>query len=109
MATGRQATTQLTAANIATLTTIYTVPTGYYGIYNKSFTNTAATSVTIRLALATTTSPSASEYIEYLTTITGYGVFERTGVAVGSTQNIIASTSGSAVNVNVYGIETSTS
>lgn len=111
MATGRVATTQLTAGNIATYSLIYTVPTGYYGVYNISFTNTSATAVTIRLFAGASSagSQTASECLEYQTTVPGYGVFERTGLVFGAGSNIVASTSGTAVNVNVYGIETSTS
>jgi hypothetical protein len=118
MATGRQATGQLTSGTISTLTNIYTVPSGYYGIYNISFTNTAATAVQIRLAISTSSTSggiAASEYFEYQTNIAPYGVFERTGLLAlggavsGSTPYIWVGSSGTAVNVNVYGIETSTS
>jgi hypothetical protein len=120
MATGIVNTTALTAGNIATLTKAYTVPTNYYGIYNISFTNTATVAAQIRLYIgaSTTGSPVASECIEYSTTIVPGGVFERTGLALGAGTNIIVGSSlgagspGSStgpVNVNVYGIETSTS
>lgn len=109
MATGRVATTQLTSGAIGTYTTVYTVPTGYYGVYNISITNTAAAPVTIRLALGATTSPGTSEFIEYGTTIIANGVFERTSIVAQAGLNILVSTTGTAVNVNVYGIETSTS
>jgi hypothetical protein len=107
MATGRVASTQLAAT---TLTQIYQVPTGYYGVYNVSFTNTSGSPVTIRLAIASTNSPGTSEYYEYGTNVIASGVFERTGLVVQGGYYIFAYTSaGSAVNVNVYGIETSTS
>jgi len=112
MATGRVATTQLTGSY--TLSTIYTVPAGNYGVYNISFTNPTTGPITIRLAVGATTTPAASEYIEYGTVIVANGVFERTGLVLSPLQNIVASassgTSGvtSAVSVNVYGIETST-
>ena len=118
MATGRQASTQLTSGTIGTLTNVYTVPSGYYGIYNISFTNTASTAVQIRLAISTSSTSGgigASEYFEYQTTVAPYGVFERTGLLAlggavsGSTPYIWVGSSGTAVNVNVYGIETSTS
>lgn len=119
MASGRVASTQLTAGNIATIgSAVYTVPPGFYGVYNISFTNTANTSVFIRLAISSSSTSGgigASEYYEYNTTVAPYGVFERTGLVAlggavtGSTPYIYASSSGSAVNVNIYGIETSTS
>jgi hypothetical protein len=89
-------------------TPAYTVPTGYYTVANISFTNTNSTSVTIRLAMATTTSPQSQEYIEYGTTIVANGVFERTGLVMQAGMNLMAYCSGTGVNVTVYGIETST-
>lgn len=106
MATGRFGTYALAAT---TNTTVYTVPTGFYSVYNVSFTNTSASSVTIRLAMASTASPAANEWIEYGTTIVANGVFERTGLVAQAGLNIVAYTSAVGVNVNVYGIETSTS
>jgi len=106
MATGRLGTTQLAAT---TLTTVYTVPTGSYTVFNVSFTNTTTSAVTIRLATASAATPAVSEYIEYDTTIVGNGVFERTGLVGGAGLQVVAYCSGTGVNVNVYGIETSTS
>jgi hypothetical protein len=111
----------LTAGNVATLNgSYYTVPTGYYGVYNISFTNTSSAAQTIRLYIGTSTnaSPNPQECFEYLTTIVPYGVFERTGVVVDAGKNFIVGSSGGsggvgtatgAVNLNIYGIETSTS
>jgi len=120
MSTGRVASTQLTSGTIALTTQlpVYTVPSSYYGIYNISFTNTSSSAVQIRLAISSSSTAGgvgASEYFEYQTNIAPYGVFERTGlVALGgalsaSTPYIYATSTGTAVNVNIYGIETSTS
>ena len=108
---GIKGTTQLTSGAIGTLSLAYTVPTGFYGVYNVSFTNTTSSSISIRLYVgaSTTGSPVASEAFEYQTTVVPYGVFERTGLVASAGANIIVGSSGSAVNVNVYGIETSTS
>jgi hypothetical protein len=106
MATGRLGNTALSAT---TLTTAYTIPTGNYAVINVSFTNTNTTAVTIRLAIATNATPGAAEYIEYDTTIVPKGVFERTGLVVDANKLVVCWSSTSAVNVMVYGIETSTS
>lgn len=107
MATGRLGTpTQLTAT---TNTTIYTVPSGTYAVFNVSMTNTLSSSVTVRLAMASSGTPSTAEWIEYDTVIVGKGVFERTGIVLDAGKNVVAwASTGSAVNVNVFGIETST-
>ena len=98
MATGRLGTpVQLGTGN----TTLYTVNTGLYTVCNVSLTNTSTSAVTIRLAISSTTSPSAVEWIEYDTTIVAKGVFERTGLVLGAGLNLV-------VNATVYGIETAT-
>ena len=102
-----------------TATTAYMVPSTTYTVCNVSFTNTGTTAATIRLylgtSLGTAGSPTgtlvASEAIEYDTVIAPKGVFERTGLVLSSTSGakyitVYASTAN--VNVNIYGIETST-
>ena len=108
MATGRLASpVQLSAA---TNTTVYTVPSGYYSVFNVSMTNISSSSVTVRLAMASTASPGTAEWIEYDTVVLGKGVFERTGLVLDAGRYVVAyASAGSAVNVTVYGIETSTS
>jgi hypothetical protein len=108
---GIKATTQLTAGNLATYSLLYTVPTNYYGVYNVSFTNTTASTVSIRMFVGASTAGSqvASECFEYQTNIVAYGVFERTGIVVQAGDNFVISSSGTATNVNIYGIETSVS
>lgn len=92
-----------------TNTTVYPVPTGYYAVFNVSMTNTSSSPVTVRLAMATTTTPGTAEWIEYDTVVVAKGVFERTGLVAGPGLNIVAwASAGSAINVTVYGIETST-
>jgi hypothetical protein len=107
MATGRLASpTQLSAT---TNTTVYTVPTGYYAVFNVSMTNISTSSVTVRLAMSTSDTPGSNEWIEYDTVILGKGVFERTGLVLDAGKTVVVwASAGSAVNVTVYGIETST-
>jgi hypothetical protein len=118
---GIKFTQALTSGNIATLSSpYYTVPTGYYGVYNISFTNTSTVTQYVRLYIGASTngSPVASECLEYNTAIVANGVFERTGIVAGAGANFIVGSSGGAggpgtttgaVNLNIYGIETSTS
>jgi hypothetical protein len=106
MATGRLYTG---APAATTVTPTYSAPTGYYSVVNVSVTNTNTTPVTIRLAVcANTASPQASEYIEYEATIIPRGVLERTGLVLNPNAGIVAYVSTTGVNVNVWGIETST-
>ena len=86
MATGRLGVSAIPAT---TLTTVYTVPTGYYTVLNVSITNRNTTACTIRLAISTTATPNAQEYIEYDTVIVPLGVFERTGLVLNAGLNIV--------------------
>ena len=102
-----------------TATTAYMVPSTTSTVCNVSFTNTGTTSATIRLYLGTSLgsagSPTGSlvpsEAIEYDTIVPPKGVFERTGLVLSSTSGakyITVYASTATVNVNIYGIETST-
>jgi hypothetical protein len=102
-----------------TATTAYMVPSTTYTVCNVSFTNTGTAAATIRLyvgtSLGTAGSPTgslvSSEAIEYDTVIPPKGVFERTGLVLSATSGakyITVYTTPATVNVNIYGIETST-
>jgi hypothetical protein len=106
MATGRLGVSAITAT---TLTTVYTVPTGYYTVLNVSLTNRNTSAVKVRLAISTTATPNAQEYIEYDTVIVPLGVFERTGLVMNAGLNVVVYSDTANVGCTVYGIETSTS
>lgn len=115
MASGRLGTSTSLTTN--TNAAVYTVPSGSYSVFNVCFCNTQTSSVTIRLAISTSTAipptPAASEWIEYDTTVAPKGVFERTGLVADASKVVVCWTSastaasvGSNVTANVYGIET---
>ena len=105
MATGRLGVQDLTAN---TDTTVYTVPVGTYSVANVSITNRNTTSISMKLAMATTATPTAEEWIEWNTVIIPNGVFERTGLVMHGGLKIVANENSNAVGITVYGIETST-
>lgn len=93
-----------------TNTSLYTVPADTFTIASVSLCNRSAASVTVRVALAATASPSNAEWIEYGATIPAYSVLERTGLALDTGKQVVVyASAGSAVSAMVYGIETSTS
>ncbi len=105
MATGRLGNVDIPAT---TNTTAYTVPVGTYAVANISLTNRNATSVNIRVAMATTATPTDQEWMEYDTIIIPNGVFERTGLVMQGGINVVVYTSLANIGCTVYGIETST-
>lgn len=97
---------QLGAYDLAatTNTTLYN-PSGKTGGVTVSLCNRNATSVTVRLAIASTATPSAAEWVEYGATIFANNVLERTGLVVGSGQYLVAWASGTGVSAIVMGYE----
>lgn len=105
MATGRLGTANLAAA---TNTTVYTVPATTFSVVTLSVCNRSNAAITCRVALATTTSPAADEWIEYDTEILPKGVLERTGLVMQATLNLVVYTSAANVSAVAIGIETPT-
>ncbi len=102
MATGILGTSDLAST---TNTTVYTVPAAKIATFSVNIVNRNTTPVTIRVALAASATPAASEYIEYETPLLGYGVLERTGLLLDATKQLVAYSSAANVSINVYGFE----
>jgi hypothetical protein len=88
-----------------TNTTVYTVPASKVGTFNVSIVNTSSSITTVRLAIASTGTPTTAEYLEYDVALPPNGVLERTGIVAQATENVVVYASATGLSVSVYGYE----
>jgi hypothetical protein len=94
------------ALSATTLTTVYTVPASTLAVVNINVVNRSTSATAdVRIALASTATPSNAEYIEYDATVPARGVLERTGIAMQATEKVVVYASTANCSVNVYGLE----
>ena len=105
MATGRLGTADLSAA---TNTSLYTVPASTFSVVTVSVVNRGATAASVRIAIASSATPSNAEWIEYDTSLSAKGVLERTGLVMDAGKILVVYSSAVSVNAVCYGIETTT-
>jgi hypothetical protein len=105
MATGRLGAFDLAAT---TLTTVYTCPVDTFTVCNVNLCNRTASAITVRVAVATTNTPTDSEYIEYDVSIGSNGVLERAALVLDSGKRVVVYASAVGVAAVCYGIETTT-
>jgi hypothetical protein len=108
MATGRLGTANITGTSN---TTIYTVPSSTFSVVSVSICNrNSTTAATIRVAIASSSTPAVDEYIEYDTSLVASGVVERTGLVMDAGKILVVQISSATPTISVVamGIETST-
>ena len=101
MASGTLGQASLAATTNTTVYTIAATPT----TFNVSMTNTTGFPIAVNLAVSTTSTPAASEYLEYQTIVPGNSVLERGGLVGTSGKLVVAFASLAGISVNVYGFE----
>ena len=88
-----------------TNTVVYTVPALTVTVATISIVNTTTSSIVVRLAIASSGTPTTSEYIEYDTIIAANGVLERSGIVINATKAVVVFGSAAGLSVSVYGYE----
>jgi len=91
-----------------TYTTLYTVPASTFAIASVSVVNRSNTPLTVRLAIASASTPTNAEFIEYDSTIAAKGILERTGIVMQAGKLLVVYSSAVNCNALVFGIETAT-
>lgn len=66
--------------------------------------NIGTTSATVKLAVATSDSPSNKDYLEYGASIVAGGVLERTCITLGPNEKVVVNASTSNVAIRVDGL-----
>lgn len=101
MASGTLGQASLAATTNTTVYTAASTPT----TFNVSMTNTTGLSIAVNLAIASSATPVAGEYIEFQTILPPYGVLDRGGLVCTAGKRVVAYATLAGVNVNVYGYE----
>jgi|TARA_B100002019_G_scaffold284569_1_gene292400 hypothetical protein len=103
MASGVYAKVDVAAA--ATWETVVAPPTSGTKVTTLSVCNRGAQTVSVRIALANSTTVTDADVIEYDTNIPANGVLERTGIVLDSTNGIQIYSSSTSVTAVAYGID----
>lgn len=96
----------IAAPTANTNTTIYTVPAGMVATLNVAVVNRGTDAASVRVAIASSGTPTNAEFIEYAVTVPGNGgVLERTAIVAGAGERVVVHCSTEHCSVRVHGYE----
>lgn len=93
------------APSALTNTSVYTVPASKVATVNINVVNRGSEEVLVRLAIAATSTPTNSEYIEYDVLILPNDVLERSALVMSAGKQVVVYASTANTSINVYGFE----
>lgn len=102
MASGKLGSAALAAA---TNTAVYTVPASTIASINVSIANRGTSDAVVNVAIATSSTPTAAEYIEYGVAVPANGVLERTAIVAGAGEKLVVYSSTADCSVRIHGYE----
>lgn len=88
------------AQNVA----LYTVPAAHRAVMTVSLCNRGATAAKVRLALTEAAAPVDDDWIEFDAVLPGFGVLERTGIALAAGQKVFVRSDVANVSAVAYGV-----
>lgn len=103
MASGVYAKVDVSSAS--TWTTVVAPPAAGVKVATVTLCNRTGSNLSVRLALAATTSVTDSDVIEYDTTIPANGVLERTGIVLDTSNGLQVYASSAGLTAVAYGID----
>lgn len=89
----------------ATNTTVYTVPAATTAVVTVSISNTTGFPTVFSLAVAGAATPTASEYLESMVPLPGYGTYERSGIVANTGERFVVNVVNAGTSVSIYGYE----
>lgn len=89
----------------STNTTVYTVPATKLATFSVNILNRSSAAISVRLAIASTATPTNAEWIEFGAAVPANGVLERTGLIAQAAKQVVVFVSSADASVSVYGYE----
>jgi hypothetical protein len=97
---------RIASANLTTSAqTIHQVPSGFTASFSANFCNTTTSAVSVRLAIATTSSPSSAEWVIYDAIVAANSSIMYTGLVADQAQLVVALASATGCNINLFGYQ----